>query len=53
MNLLYKALTYKEESFELLIVIGLRMGSEYMLEYQGLIEKFVSSYVVFLSLFYN
>jgi len=35
-----------------LIDIGLRMDCEYMLEYQGLIESFVSSYVVLLPLLY-
>ena len=38
-------LTYKEEPTEEMIDIGLSMGCEYMLKYQGLIEQFVSSYV--------
>jgi hypothetical protein len=53
MDVFYQVLTYKEESSKHLIDIGLSMGCEYMLEYQGLIEQFVSSYVVLLPLFYN
>jgi hypothetical protein len=36
-----------------LINIRLSMGCEYRLEYQGLIEHFLSSYVVLLHLSYN
>jgi hypothetical protein len=43
-------LTYKEDPSKHLIDIGLSMGCVYILEYQGLIEQFVSSYVVLLSL---
>jgi hypothetical protein len=38
MDVFSYVLTYKEEPFEHLIDIGLRMGCDYMLEYQGLIE---------------
>jgi hypothetical protein len=39
-------LTYKEELTHEMINIGLSMDYEYMLEYEGVIENFVSSYVV-------
>jgi len=39
-------LTYKEESSEELVDIGLNMGCEYMMAHQKLIVAFVSIYVV-------
>jgi hypothetical protein len=53
MDVFYKVLMYKEEPSKHLIDIGLSMGCEYMLEYQWLIEQFVSSYVVLHPLFYK
>jgi hypothetical protein len=50
-DVFYQMLTYKQESFEYLIDIGLCMHCEYMLEYQELIQQFVSNYVVLLPLF--
>jgi hypothetical protein len=41
---------YKEESSKHLIEMNY-MGCEYILEYQGLIEQFLSIYVVLLALF--
>jgi len=53
MDVFSYVLTYKEESFEHLIDIGLRMGCDYMLEYWGLIEWFICGYIVLHPLFYN
>ena len=39
-------LRYKENSTEELAKIGLSVGCDYMLKYQGLIIQFVNSYVV-------
>ena len=39
-------LTYKEDPIEELVKIGLSMGCDYMLKYQGLIVQFVSSFVI-------
>ena len=53
MDVFLQMIAYGEEPSDHLIDIGLSMGCEYMLGYQGLIENFVSSYVVLCPLFYN
>jgi hypothetical protein len=46
MDVFEYVITYKEKPIEELVDIGLSMGCEYMLKSQGLIEQFVSSYVL-------
>jgi len=53
MDVFYWVLQYEEYQSQHLIGIGLGMDYQYMLEYQQLIELFVSSYVVLLPLLYN
>jgi len=46
-------LTYGEEPSGHLIDIGLSKGCEYIFGYLGLIEQFVSRYIILCPLFYN